>query len=102
YTGGLLTSTPTMEMDAEDLDSIPEIPPNSINPPACDPFAYRNRYALKIDFKKLPPFFKVSDPHYAATWLFDKQAPKVHLTDKLDQRRQHYAKLAEKEAHQDD
>ncbi len=27
---------------------------------------------------------------------------KVHLTDKLDQRRQHYAKLVEKEAHQDD
>ena len=102
YTVGLLKSTPTMEMDGGDLESIPGTPPNLINPPAGDPFAYRNRYALKIDFKKLPPFFKVSDTHYAATWLLDKQAPKVHLTDKLDQRRQHYAKLVEKEAHQDD
>ncbi len=76
YTVGLLKSTPTMEMGGGDLESIPGTSPNLINPPAGDPFAYRNRYALKIDFMKLPPFFKVSDIHYAATWLLDKQAPK--------------------------
>ncbi|KRN58123.1 ABC transporter ATP-binding protein [Limosilactobacillus secaliphilus] len=102
YTVGLLKSTPTMDMNEGDLESIPGTTPNLIDPPVGDPFANRNRHALNIDFEKMPPFFKVSDTHYAATWLLDKQAPKVHLTDKLEQRREHYAKLAEREAQADD
>lgn len=98
YTVGLLKSTPTMDMNEGDLESIPGNPPNLINPPAGDPFANRNQHALGIDFEKLPPFFKVSDTHYAATWLLDEQAPKVHLTTKLEQRRQHYATRLAKEA----
>ena len=34
---------------------------------------------MKIDFKKEPPYFKVSDTHYAATWLLDPRAPKVEM-----------------------
>ena len=34
---------------------------------------------MKIDFKKEPPLFKVSETHYAATWLLDKRAPKVEM-----------------------
>ena len=29
------------------------------------------------DFEEQPPMFKVSDTHYAATWLLHEQAPKV-------------------------
>ena len=32
---------------------------------------------LKIDFEEEPPMFKVSDTHYAATWLLHPDAPKV-------------------------
>ena len=32
---------------------------------------------MKIDFELEPPMFKVSDTHYAKTWLLDPRAPKV-------------------------
>lgn len=32
---------------------------------------------MEIDFKYQPPFFKVTDTHYAATWLLHPDAPKV-------------------------
>lgn len=99
YTIGLLKSTPTMDMSEGELESIPGNPPNLMDPPVGDPFANRNQYALNIDYQKLPPFFKVSDTHYAATWLLHDDAPEVHLTDKLEKRRQHYAKLLGKEEH---
>lgn len=97
YTVGLLKSTPTMDMNEGDLESIPGNPPNLINPPAGDPFANRNQHALAIDYQQMPPFFKVSGTHYAATWLLDERAPQVHLTEKLEQRRQHYADRLTKE-----
>lgn len=99
YTIGLLKSIPTMDMNEGELESIPGNPPNLINPPAGDPFAQRNQYALKIDYEKLPPFYKVSDTHYAATWLLHDHAPQVHLTVKLEKRRQHYEKLLAKEGY---
>ena len=34
---------------------------------------------MKIDFKKEPPYFKISETHYAATWLLDPRAPKVEM-----------------------
>ena len=37
----------------------------------------RNPRALAIDYEKEPPMFKVSDTHYAATWLLDERAPKT-------------------------
>ena len=45
--------------------------------PKGDAFAPRNSYALAIDFEEKPPLFKVSDSHYAATWLLHPNAPKV-------------------------
>lgn len=98
YTIGLLQSTPTMEMASGELESIPGNPPNLVNPPQGDPFASRNRYALAIDFKEMPPFFAVSPTHYAATWLLHEQAPVVTLTEKLDRRRQYYQTKLKQEA----
>ena len=59
------------------LPSIPGMPPSLLHPPKGDAFASRNAYALEIDFEEEPPMFRVTDSHYAATWLLDERAPKV-------------------------
>lgn len=76
YTWALLSSIPDLD-SKESLEAIPGTPPYLLNPPKGDAFAARNKYALAIDFKEEPPFFKVTDTHYAATWLLDKRAPKA-------------------------
>ncbi|MDY2880835.1 MAG: oligopeptide/dipeptide ABC transporter ATP-binding protein [Candidatus Borkfalkiaceae bacterium] len=76
YTWALLSSMPDLDTK-ERLEAIPGTPPNMIYPPKGDAFADRNRYALKIDFEKQPPMFRISDTHYAATWLLHPKAPKV-------------------------
>ena len=76
YTWALLSSMPDLDTK-EQLFSIPGTPPNMLHPPAGDAFHERNQYALKIDTREAPPFFKVSDTHYAATWLLDPRAPHV-------------------------
>ncbi|WP_319201254.1 ABC transporter ATP-binding protein [uncultured Ilyobacter sp.] len=79
YTWGLLASMPNLESEGEELYAIPGSPPNLLYPPKGDAFAVRSEYALKIDFEEQPPFFKISDTHYAATWLLHEDAPKVEL-----------------------
>ena len=76
YTWALLSSMPDLDTN-EKLDAIPGTPPNMIYPPVGDAFAARNKYALKIDFEKQPPMFRITDTHYAATWLLHPSAPKV-------------------------
>ena len=76
YTWALLGSMP--DLDTKDkLEAIPGTPPNMLIPPKGDAFAARNKYAMKIDYKAQPPFFKVSDTHSAATWLLHENAPKA-------------------------
>jgi oligopeptide transport system ATP-binding protein len=65
----------------ERLIAIPGTPPNMLFPPKGDAFADRNQYAMKIDFEKQPPMFKVSDTHKAATWLLHKDAPKAEMPE---------------------
>ncbi len=77
YTWALLSSMPDLDTK-EKLEAIPGTPPNMIYPPVGDAFAERNKYAMEIDFEEQPPLFKVSDTHYAATWLLHPQAPKVN------------------------
>ena len=72
----------------ERLLAIPGTPPNMIYPPKGDAFAPRNQYALKIDFEQEPPFFKLSDTHYAATWLLDPRAPHVDAPEFIQKRRE--------------
>ena len=78
YTWALLSSIPDID-SKEKLEAIPGTPPNMIYPPVGDAFALRSKYAMAIDFKKEPPLFKISDTHYAATWLLDPRAPKVEM-----------------------
>ena len=77
YTWGLMQALPSFSKDRETLDAIPGMPPALIDPPKGDAFACRNPYALAIDYEEEPPMFRVSDTHYAATWLLDERAPKI-------------------------
>jgi len=43
-----------------------------------------------------PPLFKVSDTHYAATWLLHPDAPKVEVPAELQARLERAKKEAEK------
>ena len=79
YTWGLMRSLPYFAQKGKELYTIHGMPPTLDNLPKGDAFAYRNEYALKIDYEEMPPMFKVSDTHYAATWLLDKRAPKITL-----------------------
>lgn len=85
YTWALLSSMPDIE-SKERLMAIPGTPPNMLFPPKGDAFAERNRYAMKIDFERQPPMFKISDTHYAATWLQHKDAPKVEMPELVKRR----------------
>lgn len=88
YTWGLLASMPTLNTSGERLHAIPGTPPTLIHPPKGDAFAPRNPYALEADFLAEPPLFKVSDTHYAATWLLDPRAPRVDVPDFIQKRRE--------------
>ncbi|WP_342601167.1 ABC transporter ATP-binding protein [Psychrobacillus sp. FSL H8-0483] len=74
YTKGLLAAMPDLNTSQDELHTIPGSPPNLLYPPAGDAFAQRNENALKIDFIHEPPMFKVSDTHYASTWLLHEKA----------------------------
>lgn len=77
YTWALLSSLPQLGQRGENLYSIPGTPPSLFNKIKGDAFAERNQYAMAIDFVEEPPMFKVSETHYAKTWLLDPRAPKV-------------------------
>ncbi len=77
YTWALLSSMPQLAEKGSDLFSIPGTPPSLYNKITGDAFAPRNSYAMAIDLKEDPPMFKISDTHYAKTWLLDPRAPKV-------------------------
>lgn len=77
YTWALLSSLPQLGVRGEDLFYITGTPPSLYNKIEGDAFAPRNEHALKIDFVQEPPFFQVSDTHWAKTWLLDPRAPHV-------------------------
>ena len=86
YTWGLLSAMPDLETDDDRLYSIPGSPPNLLHEPKGDAFAPRNKFAMKIDEREEPPMFKISETHYAATWLLHPNAPKVELPAELKSR----------------
>lgn len=77
YTWALLSSLPQLAQKNTKLYSITGTPPSLYNNIVGDAFAPRNPYCLKIDTLLEPPMFKVSDTHYAKTWLLDPKAPKI-------------------------
>ena len=79
YTWALLQSLPALSKGKAELFTIPGMPPNLAHPPKGDAFACRNPYAVARDYEEEPPMFRVSDTHYAATWLLAEDAPKIML-----------------------
>ena len=77
YTWALLSSLPQLAQKNTKLYSITGTPPSLYNQIVGDSFAPRNPYCLKIDTLMEPPMFKVTDTHYAKTWLLDPNAPKI-------------------------
>lgn len=77
YTWALISSLPQLGEKGKELYSIKGTPPNLFHEIKGDAFAPRNPYALKIDYIERPPYFKVSDTHFAKTWLLHPNAPKV-------------------------
>ena len=77
YTWALLSSLPQLAERNTKLYSISGTPPSLYNDIKGDAFAPRNPYCLKVDTLKEPPMFRVTDTHYAKTWLLDPRAPKI-------------------------
>ena len=87
YTWGLIASMPDLDTQGK-LYAIPGTPPNLIAPPKGDAFALRSEYAMKVDLEHQPPFYKVSNTHYAASWLLDERAPQVAPPEIIIRRRE--------------
>ncbi len=77
YTWALLSSLPQLAQKNTKLYSITGTPPSLYNQIVGDSFAPRNPHCLKIDTLLEPPMFRVTDTHYAKTWLLDPNAPKI-------------------------
>jgi oligopeptide transport system ATP-binding protein len=86
YTWGLLSAMPDLDTNDDKLYTIPGTPPNLANEVEGDAFAPRNIYALNIDNRLEPPMFKISDTHFAATWLLHEKAPKIEMPVELRNR----------------
>ena len=83
YTWALLSSLPQLAQRDTKLYSITGTPPSLYNRIVGDPFAPRNPYCIKVDTLKEPPMFRVTDTHYAKTWLLDPRAPKVEKPEAI-------------------
>ncbi len=77
YTWALLSSLPQLAVENEPLTFIRGNPPVFTKEIEGDSFAPRSDYAMRIDYMIEPPMFKISETHYAKTWLLDPRAPKV-------------------------
>ena len=86
YTWGLLSAMPDIDTDDDKLYTIPGTPPNLLNKVSGDAFSPRNIYALNIDNRLEPPMFKITDTHYASTWLLHENAPKIDMPKELRNR----------------
>ncbi|MBO4886673.1 MAG: ABC transporter ATP-binding protein, partial [Clostridia bacterium] len=93
YTWALLSSLPQLTEKDSDLFSIPGTPPSLYNKIVGDAFAPRNQYAMAIDLVEEPPMFRVSDTHWAKTWLLDPRAPKTEAPKNIQNLHEKMARI---------
>jgi len=75
YTKGLLRSIPKLtEKEHKKLVPIEGTPVDMLNPPAGCPFAPRCESCMKICMKAMPEYTALSEGHYSACWLLQKEA----------------------------
>ncbi len=71
YTRALIKAS-SLKTDKEgNLYQIPGMSPCLSDSIKGDPFAKRNPHALVMDFIQEPPLMKITETHYAASWLLD-------------------------------
>jgi oligopeptide transport system ATP-binding protein len=74
YTKGLLRSIPKLsDKEHRKLIPIEGTPVDLLNPPAGCPFAPRCESCMKICIKQMPEYTQISDDHYSACWLLQKE-----------------------------
>ena len=74
YTKGLLRSIPRLdEKEKTRLVPIEGSPVDMLTPPAGCPFAPRCESCMKICLKQMPEYTDLSDIHYSACWLLQKE-----------------------------
>lgn len=83
YTWALMSSLPQLAQRNTELYSISGTPPSLYNKIVGDPFAPRNPYCLKIDTLREPPMFKVTETHFAKTWLLDHRSPEIEKPEAI-------------------
>lgn len=75
YTKGLLRSIPRLTArEHEKLIPIEGTSVDLLNPPVGCPFAPRCGAAMKICLRRMPPHTTITDGHYSACWLLQKEA----------------------------
>jgi len=75
YTKGLLRSIPVLtDKEHKRLVPIEGTPVDLLNPPKGCPFAPRCNSCMKICLREMPPYTNLSDEHYSACWLLQKEA----------------------------
>ena len=74
YTRGLLSSIPKLnEKEHKKLVPIEGTPVDMLNPPKGCPFAPRCGSCMKICLREMPAYTDISDVHYSACWLLQKE-----------------------------
>ncbi len=101
YTWALLCSLPQLGTKDEPLAYIKGNPPSFGEEIVGDAFAPRSSYAMNIDFVREPPVFKISDTHWAKTWLLSKYAPKVEKPLVIQELHERMKRAAEELARQE-
>ncbi len=75
YTKGLLRSIPVLtDREHKKLVPIEGTPVDLLNPPKGCPFAPRCDSCMKICLRQMPEYTYISDQHYSACWLLQKEA----------------------------
>ena len=85
YTWGLLKSMPDLNKGTR-LSTIKGSVPNDLSTIKGDAFAARNDFAMEVDFVEEPPYFQLSDTHFAKSWLYDERAPKIEVPNQIRER----------------
>ncbi len=83
YTWALLSSLPQLAEKGSALYSIGGAPPSLSDEIKGDAFSLRSPYRLRIDSLQEPPLFRLSDTHFARTWLLDPRAPQVEKPEAI-------------------
>lgn len=72
YTYGLINCVPNINVEQEELITMPGSPPDLAEPPPGCPFAPRCPYKMDICDREMPPLNAYRDDHKAACWLNEK------------------------------